>query len=50
MLMVPTIELPVDGLSYRGFAQMLYNILEEVGVPTKKIEYVCRGKLGPDKL
>ena len=28
----PAVELPSDGLSYRGFAQMLYNVLEELGV------------------
>ena len=33
--MAPTVELLVDGLSYRGFAQMLYDILEELGVPTQ---------------
>ena len=33
--MALVVELPIDGLSYRGFAQMLYNILKELGVPTK---------------
>ena len=35
--MAPTVELPVDGLSYRGCAQMLYNILEDLCVPTKQV-------------
>jgi len=33
--MAPAVELPVDGLSYKGFAQVLYDVLEELGVPTK---------------
>jgi len=33
--MAPEVELPIDGLGYRGFAQMLYDILEELGVPTQ---------------
>jgi hypothetical protein len=33
--MAPTVELPVDSLSYRGFTRMLHDILEELGVPTK---------------
>ncbi|CAD6272196.1 unnamed protein product [Miscanthus lutarioriparius] len=48
--MALAVELPVDGLSYRGFAQMLYDVLEELGVPTKKVEYIYRGELGPDEL
>ena len=44
--MAPTVGLPVYGLSYRGFAQILYDVLEEVGVPTEQIEYVYRGDLG----
>jgi hypothetical protein len=48
--MAPAVELPVDGLSYRGFAQMLYDVLDEVGVPTEQIEYVCQGEPGPDGL
>ena len=48
--MAPAVELPVDGLSYRGFAQMLYDILEELGVPTKQVEYICHGEPRPDGL
>ena len=48
--MAPAVELPVDGLSYRCFAQILYDILEELGVPTEQIKYVCRGEPGPDGL
>ena len=48
--MAPAVELPVDGLSYRGFAQMLYDVLEELGVPTKQVEYVCRGEPRPNGL
>jgi len=33
--MAPAIELAIDGLSYRGFAWMLYDILVVLGVPTK---------------
>ena len=48
--MAPTIELPLDGLSYKVFAQMLYDVLEELGLPTEWIEYVYHGKQGADKL
>jgi hypothetical protein len=46
--MAPVVELPVDRLAYRGFAMILYNMLDSLGVPTKQIEYVCRGEPGPD--
>jgi hypothetical protein len=48
--MAPAVELPIDGLSYRGFAQMLYDVLDELGVPTEQIEYVCWGEPGPNGL
>jgi hypothetical protein len=48
--MAPAVELPVNGLSYWGFAQMLYDVLDELGVPTEQVEYVCCGKPGPDGL
>jgi len=32
--LAPVVELLVDGLSYHGFAQMMYYVLEELGVPT----------------
>ena len=46
--MAPVVELSVDGLAYRGFATILYDILDSLGVPTEEIEYVCRGEPGPD--
>jgi hypothetical protein len=46
--MAPVVELPVDGLAYRGFAMILYDVLDSLGVPTEKIEYVCRSKPRPD--
>jgi hypothetical protein len=41
-------ELPVDGLAYRGFTTILYDVLDSLGVPTEQIEYVCQGEPGPD--
>ncbi|CAD6238410.1 unnamed protein product [Miscanthus lutarioriparius] len=46
--MAPVVKLPVDGLAYRGFATILYDVLDSLGVPTEKIEYVCRGEPRPD--
>ncbi|CAD6231341.1 unnamed protein product [Miscanthus lutarioriparius] len=46
--MAPVVELPVDGLAYHGFAMILYDVLDSLGVPTEKLEYVCRGEPGPD--
>jgi hypothetical protein len=46
--MAPVVELSVDGLAYRGFAMILYDVLDSLGVPTEQIEYVCRGERGPD--
>ena len=46
MQIAPVVELPVDGLSYKGFAQMLYDVLEELGVPIEQIEYVCHVEPG----
>ena len=48
--MAPAVELPVDSLSYWGFAQMLYDVLEELGVPTEQVKYVYHGEPGPDGL
>ena len=48
--MAPTVELLVDGMSYRGFSKMLYDVLEELGVPTEQIEYICHGEPRPDGL
>ena len=46
--MAPVVELPVDGLAYCGFATILYDVLDSLGVPIEKIEYVCQGEPGPD--
>jgi hypothetical protein len=46
--MAPIVELPVDGLAYRGFAMILYDVLDSLGVPTEQIEYVCRGEPRPN--
>ena len=46
--MAPVVELPVDGLAYHGFAMILYDVLDSLGVPIEKIEYVCQGEPGPD--
>ena len=48
--MAPTVQLAVNSLSYKGFAQMLYDVLEELGVPTEQIKYVYHGEPGPDRL
>ena len=48
--MAQTVELLIDGLSYGGFSKMLYDILEELGVPTEQIEYIYHGEPGPDGL
>jgi hypothetical protein len=44
----PVVELPIDGLAYRGFAMILYDMLDSLGVPTEQIEYMCRGEPRPD--
>jgi hypothetical protein len=46
--MAPVVELPVDGLAYHGFTTILYDILNSLGVPIEKIEYVCRDEPGPN--
>jgi hypothetical protein len=46
--MTHVVELPVDGLAYCGFAMILYDILDSLGIPIEKIEYVCRGKPRPN--
>jgi hypothetical protein len=46
--MAPVVEFPMDGLAYRRFAMILYDVLDSLGVPTKRIEYVCQGEPGPD--
>jgi hypothetical protein len=47
--MAPVAELPVDGLAYRGFTMILYDVLDSLGVPIEQIEYVCLGEPRPDK-
>jgi hypothetical protein len=39
----------MDGLAYHGFATILYDVLDSLGIPTEKIEYVCWGEPGPDR-
>jgi hypothetical protein len=46
--MAPVVELPMDGLAYRGFSIILYDVLDSLGVPIEKIEYVCRCEPRPD--
>jgi hypothetical protein len=46
----PVVELPVDKLAYRGFAMILYDVLDSLGVPTQQMEYVCRGEPRPDQI
>ena len=46
--MAPVVELLVDELAYHGFATILYDVLDLLGVPTEKIEYVCWGEPRPD--
>jgi hypothetical protein len=46
--MALVVELPVDGLAYRGFATILYDVLDSLGVPIEQIEYVCWGEPRPD--
>jgi hypothetical protein len=46
--MAPVVELLMDRLAYRGFAMILYDVLDSLGIPTEKIKYVCRGEPGPD--
>jgi hypothetical protein len=36
--MAPVAKLSVDGLAYRGFATILYDVLDSLGVPTEQIE------------
>jgi len=48
--MALVVKLPIDGLSYQGFAQMLYDVLEKLGVPTKQVEYIYHCEPRPDRL
>ena len=48
--MALAVELPIDDLSYRGFAQMLYDVLDELGVPIEQAEYVSHREPRPDGL
>jgi hypothetical protein len=38
----------MDGLAYHGFAMIMYDVLDSLGIPTEQIEYVCRGEPGPN--
>jgi hypothetical protein len=48
--MAPLVELAVDARDYCGFATILYEVLDSLGVPTERITCVYRGKAGPDGL
>jgi hypothetical protein len=48
--MAPLVELVVDARDYRGFATILYGVLDSLGVPTERITCVYRGKAEPDGL
>jgi hypothetical protein len=48
--MAPLVELAVDVRDYRGFAMILYGVLDSLGVPTKGIMCVCQGEAGLDGL
>jgi hypothetical protein len=48
--MAPLVELAVDARDYRGFATILYGVLDSLGVPIERIMCVCRGEAGPDGL
>jgi hypothetical protein len=37
MQTAPVVELPMDGLAYRGFASILYDVLDSLGVSIEKI-------------
>lgn len=41
-------EIEVDGMEHGGFAQILREVLEELGVRSKQIKYYCMGDRGPD--
>jgi len=42
--MAPTVELKIDGENYEGFAQMLREVLQELGVRFELIKYDYQGK------
>jgi hypothetical protein len=44
------VELAVDARDYRGFATILYEVLDSLGVPTERITCMCWGEARPDKL
>jgi hypothetical protein len=48
--MAPLVELAVDARDYCGFAMILYEVLDSLGIPTERITCVCRGEAGPDGL
>jgi hypothetical protein len=48
--MAPLVELAVDARDYRGFATILYGVLDSLGVPTERIMCVCWGEAGLDRL
>jgi hypothetical protein len=48
--MAPLVEVTVDAQDYRGFATILYRLLDSLGVPTKRIMCMCQGEAGLDGL
>jgi hypothetical protein len=48
--MAPLVELAVDARDYRGFAMILYGVLDSLGVPTEGITCVCQGEARPNGL
>jgi hypothetical protein len=48
--MAPLVELAIDARDYRGFATILYGMLDSLDVPTERITCVCRGEARPNRL
>jgi hypothetical protein len=48
--MAQLVELAVDARDNRGFATILYGVLDSLGIPTERITCMCRGEAGPDRL
>jgi hypothetical protein len=48
--MAPHVEHAVDARDYRGFATILFRVLDSLGVPTERITCVCRGEARLDGL
>jgi hypothetical protein len=48
--MDPLVELAIEARDHRGFAMILYGVLDSLGVPTERIMCVCRGEARLDEL